>query len=354
MQNSDLLVGLTVMVFALALSLLGVWELPIPGFATNTQSQKLQENEGLPGVFFKGVFTTLLAVPCSGPLLGYAFGLMFGAPVWMILTFYISIGVGMASPYLMIGAFPKLISWLPKPGAWMETFKHVLGFVMVFTAIYQLSLVPKEYHFSVLILLGGVAFACWCGGHVPYGANFQQRLKYWGPGLSVAVASGLIGFTMFANESAGLGDAQTVAHSKLIDWKPYSIAERQKAIDAGKTVMVEFTADWCLTCQVNMVNAIETPEVKAKLDELNAVALLADWSKASPEIKKSLIELNSASIPLLAIYPAGNPDEVIVLRDVITKSQLVEALEEAGPSKTVAQNPSTGSSGTMSVARATP
>ncbi len=119
---------------------------------------------------------------------------------------------------------------------------------------------------------------------------------------------------------------------KVLPWENYSKVALSEAQSEGRTVLVNFTANWCLTCKYNLKTAINTQEVKKVVNRNGVVTLLADWTDESDEIKQSLAELNSKSIPLLAIYPAGKPEEVIVLRDVITQSQLVEALEKAGPS----------------------
>ena len=120
--NSTFQVSMVILVFAMALSFLGVWEIPIPGFAGTGKANDLQDKEGFSGAFFKGIFTTILATPCSGPFLGTAFGYTLTLPPAMVFLFFFTAGLGMAMPYLLIGIFPSLVKWLPKPGLWMETF----------------------------------------------------------------------------------------------------------------------------------------------------------------------------------------------------------------------------------------
>jgi thiol:disulfide interchange protein len=121
-------------------------------------------------------------------------------------------------------------------------------------------------------------------------------------------------------------------HEAVLPWTDYSSDSLASAQEEGKTVMVDFTAQWCLTCKMNYYWTIDTDDVLDVVEELDVVPMLADWTDRSEEIKSKLLELNSNSIPLLAIYPANRPDEPIILRDVISKKTLIDALREAGPS----------------------
>ena len=131
-------------VFAMALSLLGVWEIPIPGFIGSGSAQEAAAQEGPLGAFLKGVITTILATPCTGPGMAVALGWAISQPAATTLAVFFALGIGMASPYLVIGAFPSLIRFLPKPGAWMVTFKQLMGFVLIATVVFLLSVLPSE------------------------------------------------------------------------------------------------------------------------------------------------------------------------------------------------------------------
>ena len=312
-------VTMVIVVFAFALSFLGVWEVPIPGFAQGTASDKLQQKEGASGAFFKGIFTTLLATPCSGPFLGPVFGYTLTQPPTVTYLIFFSVGLGMASPYLLIGAFPGLVKWLPKPGAWMETFKQLMGFVLLGTVVYLFSTINSDWFIPTLALVMGVWLACWWIGRVPIYEDTSKQVWAWIGGCAVAALVGYLSFTFLG----------PVKH--LYQWQAYA-PDRIAALQRdGKTVMVDFTADWCLTCQANFRFAINTHRVKEVVEKKQIVPMLADWTDESEEIRLRLQELDSKSIPLLAIYPAGKPGEVVVLRDVISERQLVDALEKAGP-----------------------
>jgi len=318
-ERLDFQVGLAMLVFAMALSFLGVWEIPIPGFATSSKSGELMQKEGHIGAFLKGILTTILATPCSGPFLGALFGLTLSLSPLSIVTLYVVLGLGLGMPYLALCAYPGFVKFLPKPGAWMETLKEVLAFPLLLTVVYIIQIVNPDYRIATLILLIGVWFACWMIGRVPPYSDIQQIRKAWGIGLATVALSAFVGFMYFG----------PIKH--YLPWEPYNEAQLAEYRREGKTVMVEFTARWCATCQTNMRFAIDRSKVAEVCKQNNVITMLADKSESSPEIDKKLEELGSNSIPLLAIYPPGS--EPIVLRDTITQGQLIEALEKAGPSR---------------------
>lgn len=313
-------VAMAALVFSMALSFMGVWEIPIPGFAASSTASKLSAEEGPLGAFCMGIFTTLLATPCSGPFLGPVFGFTLSQPAPVTFLVFGSVGVGMGLPYLLIGLFPSLVSWLPKPGAWMETLKHLLGFVLLGTVVYLFSTINEDYFLATLSLLFGIWFACWSIGRVPIYAEFDQKVRGWVVGAAIAA---IIGY----------GSFQFLTPSEsVLPWQPYSPQALAVARAQGKTVMVDFTADWCPTCKTNLKFSINRDEVKKVVEANDVVTLLADWSDKNATIKQAVEELNSRSIPLLAIYPSDPSKQVMVLRDVVTQSQVLEALAEAGPS----------------------
>lgn len=328
-------------VFVMGLSFLGVWEIPIPGFASNDHSQKLQQQEGVAGAFSKGVFTTILATPCSGPFLGGVFFYTVSAPWYETYAIFSCIGLGMALPYLIVGIEPSLVKWLPKPGEWMDTFKQAMGFVMLGTAIYLFQTVQNPGNvLAVLIMLLGLGVACWWIGRVPNYAETQQKLVGWVGGIVMAAVIAWGGFKYFAAplERSAPGEAVIAVNAKnqLFQWQPFTPDALAKAQAEGKTVMIDFTAEWCPNCHYNWRVAINTEKVKEAVEHNDVVALIADWTDGDEVVTAKLTELRSKTIPYLAIYPASRPGEVIALPDVITQSQLLQALEDAGPSKTVA------------------
>ena len=329
--------GLAILMFALALSYLGVWEIPAPGMAGGKTSAELQNREGLTGAFSKGVFATILSTPCSGPLLGYILAATLNYSPFQTIVIMLTVGFGMASPYLLIGAQPKLVSWLPKPGPWMETFKQAMAFLFLGTVAYFFAQFSDEHKVPVFITLIAVWFGCWIIGQVPNWASFRKRLAAWTTGVA---AASLI----------SIGAFHYLKPNDQLNWIDYSEPTLVSLQNEGKTVLLDFSAKWCATCQVNYAVAINTEETREVLDELGGVAMYADWTDQSEEIKNKLEELDSRSIPLLAIYPGGRPDNPIVLRDVVTQQQVIDALREAGASQNARTTPD-GSPVSVAVSR---
>lgn len=316
-------VAMIVLVFAMALSFLGIWEIPIPGFAGSGTAARLATQEGYTGAVCKGVFTTILATPCSGPFLGPVFGFTLLKPAWVTYLIFLFVGLGMALPYLIIGAFPSLVHKLPRPGAWMETFKQLMGFLLLGTVVYLFTTIGEEYFIATLALLVAVWFACWWVGRTPLTASHRARYTAWIGGIATAALVGWAAFSL-----AGPSKFE-------LPWQPYSPEALATARAEGKTVLVEFTADWCPTCQTNLIFALNRENVRSVVERNQVVTLKADWTDRGPAIKQALAELNSRSIPLLAIYPSDPSQQVIVLPDLLTQSEVVDALQQAGPSRSV-------------------
>jgi thiol:disulfide interchange protein len=280
--------------------------------------------EGPAGSFLKGVLSTVLATPCSGPFLGPVFGFTLTQSTSVTYAVFGAIATGMALPYLLVGVFPGLVRLLPKPGAWMGTFKEILGFVMLGTVGYLFTFLNSDFFVPTFMTLIGIWAACWWVGKAQEARGGAIGFGRWVQAATVATVIGSLAFFF-------LGPVKSV-----IEWEPFS---RQRLADLrrdGATVLVDFSADWCPTCKFNLATAIETTKVKSAIEANRVVPLLADWTDGSQEIKDMLATLQSKSIPVLALFPApppgGPPPEPIVLRDLITESQVLTAIKEAGPS----------------------
>lgn len=316
-------VTLTALVFAMALSFLGVWEIPIPGFVGGNTANQLASKEGFIGAFAKGAITTVLATPCSGPYLGTALGFAFAQPPAVIYLMFGSIGLGMASPYLLIGAFPQLLRWLPKPGAWMDTFKQVMGFVLLGTVVYLMRLVRPDFFIPTLALLFGIWAGVWWIGRTPLYAEMPAKLRSWGAGIAVAGIIGALAFQWLGPHEGGLA------------WRRFSFEELTQLTAEGKTVMLDFTADWCPNCKFLEHAVLNTAETKQFIERHGIVPMMADLTEYPDKEQELLKQISGGlTIPYMAIFPAGRPNEPIVLPDVYTRGTLFEKLEQAtGSSK---------------------
>lgn len=263
---------LTSVVFAFALSFLGVWEIPIPGFVGTGKVNNLATKEGPSGAFFKGVLTTVLATPCSGPLLGSALTWAVSQPPPIAYAGFGCVGLGMASPYLLIGAFPQLVSFLPKPGAWMDTFKHLMGFVLLGTVIFLLTFIPIPFVVPTVAFMMGLWAAFWWIGRVPLTESLDKKAAAW---VAATAFAALIGFVSYGApfepvRSTNLVAIMTTRFQRAIDqelstrsiaiptirenashdrgnelaWRPYTQQLLEQLTSEKKTVFVDFTADW--------------------------------------------------------------------------------------------------------------
>jgi thiol:disulfide interchange protein DsbD len=391
---------MSAVVFSMALSLMGVWELQVPSFLGGGKAQAFTEKEGAVGAFFKGIITTLLAIPCGAPLLSPALKwadeqVRVGAPGNVYLAFAV-IGLGMASPYLVIGAFPELLRFLPKPGPWMDTFKKAMGYLLLVAVVWILYFLPIEDVVPTIGLLFGLWLACWLVGRLSLTASSQSKRTAWTLALLSIVVSGLISFQFLrpamqhrmaklaaasiqegkqdeavyqrfvalqatsadgmgsnpvigtlpgtdAITSAGMADAgvpDRVASGggagsddeAELPWLPFNRAVFEQLVAANKTVLIDFTADWCLTCKTLEALVLNTQTTRQAVDRNGVVTLQADWTHGAPEVTEMLEILGSKQVPVVAIFPAGDPNRPIVLRGGYTKQTLIEALEKAGPS----------------------
>lgn len=338
-------VALAAVVFVMSLSLLGVWEIPIPGLFGSGTANDLSQREGAAGAFSKGVLTTILATPCSGPFLASALAWAVGRPPMETYAVFVAVGLGMASPYLLIGAFPELIRFLPKPGAWMDTFKQLMGFVLLGTVAYLLTLIPWAMIVPTVAFLFGLWAACWWIGRTPLTSSFRRRALAWSSATAFAGLVGVVVFGWLAGVTtdrfqrtlqAASADSATAVVGQNEDelpWRPFSRKTFDELIAAEQTVLVDFTADWCMTCKTLESLVLNTPKTRDAVHHGRIAMLRADWTHAEPEVTKMLEQLGSKQVPVIAIFPAGDARHPVVLRGGYTQEMLLAALDRAGPSK---------------------
>ena len=336
LSNPQFVVVLAVIVTLVALNLFGVFEITLNSGAMSAASSAASGHGNL-GAFMNGVLATALATPCVAPFLGGAVGFALAQPAHIIVLFFATIGLGMALPYLVLCWQPAWLKLLPKPGAWMERFKVAMGFPMLATAVWLVTLTTDFYGDRVLwlgIFLVTVALAAWV-----YGAFVQRgRTRR---GLSLAVVSLLLGGSfVFAVEkklqwrqpiedTRPTENSQTVKDAPAgIPWKRWSPAAVAKAQSEGRPIIVDFTAKWCLTCNTIVKPALESDAVQAKIREVNAELLLANWTKRPADITAELEKFERAGVPMVLVYPK-DPAKPVMVFDTITSGTMVKALDDA-------------------------
>ncbi len=323
------------LVFIMGLSFLGVWEIPIPGMISGGKLGKMQRKEGFLGAYCMGILTTLLATPCVGPYLGTVFGWVVTQSVATSFLVFTVIGLGLGTPYLLIGAFPVLIRFLPKPGEWMETFKEIMGFFFMGTVVWLFYVLSPEYVVPTLGLLTALWFACWLIGKTTLsGASREATFVAWAAGIIFAA---LVGFFLFSldlapisvqnvSESSSESESEELSHE--IPWKVFSAENVEKAQNENRVVFIDFTARWCATCQTNSKFAIQTTKVNEFIRKEGIEPLLADWTQPSEEIEHYIRSMGHSSIPLIVIWIPGK-EQPILLDGLITESKLLSTLEFA-------------------------
>ncbi len=354
-QKPGFNVFIAALVFAMALAFLGVWEFPVPGFVGRGRAVELAEKEGAVGALFKGAITTVLATPCTGPFMGGALAWALAQPAHVVFAVFTSVGLGMASPYLLIGAFPKLVRFLPKPGAWMDTFKQVMGFVLLGTVVFVFTFMEASYVVPTVGLLFALWLTCWWIGRTPLTAELPAKARAW---LEAAAIVGIAWLLLFPGLDrivpGSIGGLHRVMQDRLdqqvarasgqqrtakrspheLPWEPFTSREAfASLVNSGKTVLVDFTADWCATCKTLEALYLNTQEVRSLVERNGVVTLKADWTHEDPEVTAMLNLLGAQQVPVLAIFSAGKPNEPARFVNGYTKTQVLDALEKAGPSR---------------------
>jgi len=320
-QNPWFVVGLSVLVFLFALNLFGVFEIMLPGSAA-TSLDHAASRGGYAGSFFQGLFATLLATPCTAPFLGSALGFAFGQSAPVILAMFAAVALGMSLPYLLLSARPGWRKWIPKPGTWMERFKQFMGFPLLATNLWLLWVVQNqrgsEAVLLLLVLFLVLGFCAWI-----YGVVGSRRLPVLEILLIASVSVAIAGKKIAATQVTKAG---TGASSEEISWVTYSPAALETLRAEGKSVFLDFTASWCLTCQFNERTAINVPAVRKVLQDQGITAMKGDWTNSDPAITAALKSFGRVGVPLAVYYPAGKGSTPVVLPELLTEKIVLETL----------------------------
>ncbi|TWT41019.1 Thiol:disulfide interchange protein DsbD precursor [Phycisphaerae bacterium RAS1] len=324
MQKPEYIIGLIAAVFAFGLSLLGVFELRLPGVVENVAGAATTR-EGYGGAFLNGIMATALATPCVGPFLGSAVGVLVQLPPLVAGAGIMMVGVGLAAPYVLLTAFPKWLRYVPRPGKWMVTFKQIMGFVLLATIVWLLTIlkemVPAATLISTIAFLGFVGVACWAIGKVTLSDSAVRSVSIHAASAAVLAAGWWVSFRWLSEPAS----SQIVWY----DWRP---GLDQDLSRDGYTVYVDFTAAWCLTCQTNKKLVLHSEPIENRFARDKIIALKADFTKKDAAILAQLREFGKNGVPLNIVVPAGKPETAIVLPEVLTSGVVSDALRRAGAS----------------------
>lgn len=317
LQSPAFVFVLAAVMLVFGLSMSGVFEF---GLRATTVGSGLQNKDGLAGSFFTGVLATVVATPCSAPFLAPALGAALALPVASSFAVFTAIAVGLALPYLLLSIFPQAVKALPRPGAWMETFKQAMAFPLYATVGYLVWVLAGQSGDNdtalLFVLLGLVVIAL--------GAWLYGRYATFG-GKPARVRFGVIGGAALLSLGAWLGWPRPASPTDIV-WQPWSAEAVAKAVADGKPVYVDFTARWCFTCQTNKKVVFSSSEVIKTFRDKKVVTLRADWTNQDPLITAELAKWNRSAVPFNLLYLPGRP-EPVVLPELLTPGIVLDALK---------------------------
>ena len=301
---------LLLLIFALSLS--GVFEFGISAIGIGND---LTRKSGLSGSFFSGVLATIVATPCSAPFLAPALGAALALKPTESLVVFTVIALGLSTPYLLLSVFPGILNRLPRPGAWMETFKQFMAFPLYGTVAYLIwtlmGQIDDSNQLSLLLSIALLAMALWIFGR--WGTPSKSRKTRT---IAVVVTLLLMAVSVYSG----------YPRPKKHFWEPWSPELVQKYVSEGRTVYVDFTARWCATCQLNKRVVFSSEAVKESFKNHKVIALKADWTNRDERITRRLQELGKAAVPVNLVYKNGE-NEPIILPELLTPEIVLDALE---------------------------
>ncbi len=324
LQSPPFVAALALLFFVLALNLSGLFQV---GASLQSIAGKLRLRNDYADSALSGLLATLVATPCTVPFMGAALGFALTQSAIEAMLVFSALALGMSSPYLLLCYWPALVRRIPRPGRWMETLKQVLAFPLFLTVVWLAWVLGKQAGVdAVARLLAGltlVAAALWTIGRWRTSNDTGKRAA-----MIVAVVLAVAG-CVFA--WPGNKTAEAVAEEVSGPWKRWSPDALASARAEGRAVFVDFTAAWCVTCQVNKRLVLESDAVRARFEERNVVRLRADWTNQDAQITAALRDLGRIGVPVYAVYAAGSKGAPTLLPELLTQERVLRAIDEAAP-----------------------
>lgn len=337
LQSPPVVAGLALLFTLLGLNLAGVFEFGqmLPSSLATLQSRHPTVNAGL-----SGVLAVAVASPCTAPFMGASLGLAIALPVWQALMVFAAMGVGMALPYLAASWWPGIARALPRPGAWMVTFRQAMAFPMFATVIWLLWVLGQQTGIDgasgLLALLLTVAWLVWALG-------LRGRTRWVLSGLALATLLWLGSSWLpqalreapadpvASASTSSIGQAYGANTANAPAWQAWSEAAVQAHLAAGRPVFVDFTAAWCVTCQYNKKTTLADAQVLADFAQRQVVLMRADWTRRDPAITQALTALGRSGVPVYALYSSGS--KPVLLSELLSVSEVQTALRSLPPAR---------------------
>jgi thiol:disulfide interchange protein DsbD len=332
LQSPPVTAGLALLMLAVALNLSGVFH--VGAGLQGAGSGPLARLPGAPGAFLTGVLAVVVAAPCTAPFMAFALGAALLMPWPMALLVFLGLGLGLALPFVVVSLTPGLLARLPRPGPWMERLKGLLAFPMYATALWLAWVFSRQTGAEALglLLIAGLllALGAWLigGGQAERMAGKRGRLHL----TAGVVALLLAGAALLTAAQAPVSQPEAAASRPGAGpaAAPWSTAAVEAALAAGRPVLVNFTADWCVTCKINERTSLGSAGVTAALERSNAVYLVGDWTRRDDAITAELQRHGRSGVPLYLLYSPGAP-EPRILPQLLTEGVIIDALKEVQP-----------------------
>ncbi len=322
-QNPWFLISLISLMVIFGLGMFDVYIMGVPSLIGKASTHN---RETLLGYFFKGMLTTLLATPCSGPFLGGTLAWTLTQPALTTYLVFTMLGIGMAFPYLLLSLFSPLARLIPRPGPWMEYFKYSLGFALFAFAAYLLLGLPGQLGaqtagFAVFLCAAVILY----NKIAPFGSNRLRKLIAGLVGTLILAAGLQLWFGLFTTLSVG---ATAQSRNSQLVWETYSPEKLLWAQRENRSVIVDFTASWCMNCQYNSAVVLSDKTIVDLINTKNVLPLLADLTTSNAPAESLMTMLGSRSIPFLAIFSAKDSLHPTVMRDILTVKKVQAALSQ--------------------------
>lgn len=322
-QSPSFMLGMAALLTLFAMSFFGAFEVWLPG-GTLTKMDSATRREGAPGAFFTGALLVLLSTPCSAPFLGTAMGFAFNETTPILFLFFTAAGLGLALPYIIVAFCPSLLSIFPKPGPWMVTLKKIMGALLFLTVAWLIWLGSSEFgnfgfaFFASVCLLNVVLAFCIGKVSPPYKPFYREVAAF-----AAAIA---LNCAVIAAGAPNLAPVSVKAEGGWLQFTETSIEELRKS---GHAVLLDITADWCLTCKANEAAVLSSRPLNEFLEANGVRKVKADWTHSDAEVTKLLRSIGRSGVPAYAVYPPNLSSPPEVLPEILTEAAIIEAVQAA-------------------------
>ncbi|MDR0305986.1 MAG: thioredoxin family protein [Chitinispirillales bacterium] len=326
-QNPYVMVGIIAMVFLFSLGMFDFYTFMVPAGAGGIG--KGMAKRGLVGDFLKGAGAAVLATPCGGPFLGALLAwALLQEPLTVFILFAV-MGVGMALPYVLLSSSRRLLGMLPKPGRWMEDFKHIMGFLLLIFSVYLM----KSLDLRFIVMTVGICLSILCAASLnkrfaPFGSSAPRRLFVIS--LSgVLLLTGSVFSALFLPVNLPSTNYSTQSsYTDSLMWTEFSPQALKAAHAGGRSAVVNFTASWCTNCHINKAAVLDAPAARELYGDKKVALFTADITNSNPQAQSLLHHLGSRSVPFLAVFPADSPERPVVMHGLLSKDKYFSVLKK--------------------------